>query len=220
MTDDRMHEQTDGLAGRYNPPGETPREEMWAVISAGMAELDARRKTEVVDLTAVRASRIRWRAGAAWTAAAAALVVVGVGIGRMTAPVDAPVAQAPASAARTDGLRLAAAEHFGRTESLLTMVRTDARQGRLDAETSGWARSLLTETRLLLDAEDGSDPTLTTLLEDLELVLVQIVGLGEVGRGDEGWMRTELGLALGGMENQELLERLQARGPARIQQGI
>jgi hypothetical protein len=89
------------------------------------------------------------------------------------------------------------------------MVKSDARSGPLDADVGRWARGLLTETRMFLDAPDPGDPALRNLMEDLELVLVQIVGVA--GSKDEGGRaRTELDLTLDGMEKKKIMARIQA----------
>jgi hypothetical protein len=117
--------------------------------------------------------------------------------------------------ARASALDFAALQHLGRSEPLLAMVRADAREGRIDATMAPWARNLLMETRLLLDARGGADPTLDGLLAELELVLMQIVGVTEAG-GDEARMRTELDLAIGAMESRDVLPRIRAAMPAGI----
>ena len=149
--------------------------------------------------------------------AAAAVLALGIGIGRMSAPGAVEVADnqsgVPADA-NAASLTLAAQEHFGQTESLLTMVRSDARSGRVDPMTSEWARGLLSQTRLLIDVQGGSDPTVDDLLLDLELLLIQIVGMGDTGASDEAHARTELDLALRSLEEGEVLPRLRAALPA------
>ena len=92
------------------------------------------------------------------------------------------------------------------------MVRADAREGRVDPTIAPWARNLLMETRLLLDARGGADPTLDGLLAELELVLTQLVGVTEAA-GEER-RRTELELTVGGMEEREVLTRIRAAVPA------
>ena len=109
--------------------------------------------------------------------------------------------------------RAAALEHLGRSESLLTMVRADARSGSVDPGVSKWARELLTETRLLMDLPEADDAVVLELLEDLELVLVQIVGVAEA-KGDPVDDRSELALALEGLEERDVLARIQAVLPA------
>ena len=217
MSEERMDELTRLLREGYNPPPEAPRDEMWAAVEARLEP----REAGVVSLDEARSRRAaRLPRPLAWAAAAAAVLVLGVGIGRITAPMAPPVAEAPAAApAGAQGgadpgiLRVAAVEHLGRTEALLRMVRADGASGRVDPAVGTWARSLLTETRLLMDARQEQDPAMGELLEDLELVLVQIVGVTEAAGGDAGRAREELNLTLDGMERREVLSRIQAVVP-------
>lgn len=204
---DDMDDLTLRMRGAYNPPPAVPREEMWAAIQA---ELDVPRAT-VHSLEEARRRRMAWRP-LGLAAAAAAVLVLGVGIGRMSAPGPTPLAEAPA----VDGesaLRVAAVEHLGETEALLRMARADGRSGRVDPTLGTWARSLLSETRLLLDSDAGEDRAMRELLEDLELVLMQMSAVSEAG-GDEARARSELSLALNGLEQREVLHRLQAVVPS------
>jgi hypothetical protein len=211
MWQDHWNETVERVRATYNVPPETPREEMWGAISAGMPSRAT--EVQVVDLDEKRRRRARHLVPASWAAAAAALVVLGIGIGRMTAlPGEDPGLVAAPSG--TSALELAAREHLGTTESLLTMVRAEARGGGLDPSTAEWARVLLSQTRLLIDARPDGDPALSALLEDLELVLVQIVGLTETGTLDEPRTRTELELALRSLEDGEVLSRIQEALPA------
>ena len=210
-SDEKMESMLESVRETYNVPSETPREQMWTEITA---RLDASR-SDVVDLGAVRRKReMASSRTAGWAVAAAAVLVLGVGIGRMTAPggvVSGPAVAAPAGAR---ALRLAEREHLGRTESLLTMVRTDARAGRVDPATAEWARGLLTQTRLLIDAQNGGEAFMGDLLLDLELLLIQIVGVAETASMDEARTRTELELALRSLEEGEVLSRIQAALPS------
>jgi hypothetical protein len=214
---DEVSDLVDRLRESYNPPPETPREEMWAAVEAaleGRAGAGARRAAQVFSLDARRFRRgpgSRWVA--AWAVAAAALMILGIGIGRVSVRAPgrpAAVADVPDPTA----MRLAAVEHLGQTESLLTLVRADARTGRLDPQVGPWARNLLAQTRLLLDAPEETDPTMRRMLEDLELVLVQIVGVTDTGTHDVARTRTELNLALKGLEDRDLMPRIQAMVPA------
>jgi hypothetical protein len=207
---------------KYNHPPETPREEMWEVIAARIRAHEPSEDATydgVDDLEAARRRRRGWAGPRSW-AAAAAVLIIGIALGRATAPggPSAAVEQGPAetgAAVRPTAAALgfAAREHLGRSESLLTMVRADARSGRLDPSVAPWARSLLSQTRLLLDVQRGADPELDELLGELELVLIQIVGVAEAV-GDEARMRTELDLTVGGMDEREVLARLRAAMPA------
>lgn len=214
MNEPERDEMGDLLREEYNAPPPTPRDEMWAALSAGLEP----RSAGIRSLESARSRR--WaalRRPLAWSAAAAAVLVIGVGIGRLTAPSPAPVAEAPVAApGAVDAsiLRVAAAEHLARTETLLRMVRADGRSGHVDPAVGTWARGLLTETRLLLDSSEDQDPAMRDLLEDLELVLVQIVGVSQADGGDEARVREELTLALRGLEERDVLSRIQAVLPS------
>ena len=219
--DERMNELVEQTRATYNVPPDVPREEMWKAISAGIDEIRAGRATEpVVDIAEARRRRALATHPAWWAVAAAALVVLGIGIGRTTAPVAESTA-APEVAGTTEtsvpgtdrvhALELAAREHLGRSESLLTMVRADARNGSLEPGTAQWAQGLLSQTRLLIDARRGGDPAVEALLEDLELVLIQIVGASRAGSQEAAARaRTELELTLRSLEQREVLPRIHA----------
>lgn len=210
MKEEDMDELTRLLREEYNAPPPAPREEMWATIQAGLKD----RGTPVVSLDSARARRGLWaRRSLAWGAAAAAVLVVGFGLGRFTAPT--PMAEAPANASPDrQVMRLAATDHLERTDALLRMVRADGRRGQLDPAMGPWAESLLSQTRLLMDSMDGDDPSMRALLEDLELVLVQIVGVADTRGADGAQAREELSLALRGIEENHVLSRIQAVTPA------
>ena len=229
MHDDQLEEMLTGLRDDYNPPPETPREEMWSAIQARLGSESAQGISgsgKVFSLDAVRRSRMaRYQKPLGWAVAAAAVLVLGLGIGRMTVPGvglgpgKAPGVGPEVEVARSDApnagvLRAAALNHLVRTESLLTLVRADARDGGVEPTVGSWARTLLSQTRLLMDAQRGGDPAMKDLLEDLELVLVQMVGVANASEGDQERVRSELNLALNGMEEREILPRIQAVIPA------
>lgn len=196
------------LRSEYNAPPETPREEMWQVVRAG---LPGRREADVVELSTRRSPATPgFRRMAGWAVAAAALVVLGVGIGRMSTPgvqetePSAVTAEAAPAPAASGALRAAARQHLEGTETLLTVVRSDARSGELDPRLRTMARGMLAQTRLFLDASEGGDREMRRLMEDLELVLAQIVSVTE----DGSRTRTELDLALRGLEDRELMTRI------------
>lgn len=210
MNERETDELTRILRDTYNPPPETPRDEMWAAIQADLSPRDS----QVLSLEHARAvRRPRRRQALGWAAAAAAVLGLGVGIGRMTAPAPLPVAEAPRSADEAV-LRVAAEQHLGRTEALLRMVQADGRSGQVDPAMGPWARTLLTQTRLLLDSESGADPAMRDLLEDLELILVQVVAVSEAQDDAPERARSELSLALNGLEQSEVLPRIQAVVPS------
>jgi hypothetical protein len=218
-TNDWMNGELDELRRGYNPPPETPREEMWADIQARL-EI---RGEHVVSLAEARAKRPALRRRAmGWATAAAAVLVVGIGIGRLTAPGEAPgvgMAAAPATVTQDpDVFRAAAVNHLDRTETLLTLVRADARAGRVPPSLGEWSRTLLSQTRLLMDFQRSDDPVMAELLSDLELVLIQLVAIANEAPSDQERVRSEMNLALEGLEENEVLPRIQAvvtAGPRR-----
>lgn len=201
-------------APEYNRPPEPPREEMWAVIRE---RLPARDRREALDLDARRMLRERRRRLRQWTpwaigVAAAAALAVGFGLGRVTsvrAPEAAPLASTSAEAVPSRSVQLAAADHLGEAEAMLTFYRNTTGAGDR-ASTARWAGELLSTTRMMMDARAGDDPALAMLLGDLELVLVQIVAAGE-GGGDEQEMIEE------SIEQRQLLTKLRTAsgGPPR-----
>ena len=98
------------------------------------------------------------------------------------------------------------AEHLGRAATLLTAFRTDRRTPASEQDLAQWARELLVDTRMFLGLSDFSSPIEQVLLEDLELVLIQIAGLGP-GAPDFEWA-----LARESMERRGTLMRLRAVG--------
>lgn len=224
MSEERFEDVLKRLRDSYNPPPPTPREEMWEAIRA---DLNEGRDGPVIS---IESGRGRWGRGrgavarwVSWSVAAAALLVLGIGIGRWSGPESTAVADgggvgttnapsAPRSGARNEAaFRYAAVEHLLKSEPLLTMVRHDAGADRYDANLSSWAGELLTETRLLLDSPAADDPAIGGLLEDLELILVQLSNLSD---GEtQGRSREELDLIARGMDQQEMLLRIQAVVP-------
>ena len=213
MTDDRFDEVLKDAAREYNPPPEAPRDLMWARIQAVRRERAKRRRR-------MRELRSTW---ARWGIGLAAAVLVGVLIGRATierggepSPLASdreasppPLANLPDPEGGESTLpyRMATTEHLSQAEMVLTSFRRDPRIGQQDPQFYESARRLLTSTRLLLDSPAAQDPTLRTLLEDLELMLVQIVGASAADSA-------ELKTIDEGLETRGLLPRLRSAIPA------
>ena len=190
----KFEQWLEDAAKTYHVPRPTPREEMWARIQA---ERPQRARRVVVLRTWVR-----------WGLAAAAVLLVGIGIGRWTALQQA--SNGVASADTTGSAlvyQLAATQYLSRTETFLTGFRADLRAGRIDAF-PGQARDLLATTRLLLDSPAAADPRMRALLEDLELVLVQISQM-EAGRD-----RRNADLITQDMDQRNVLPKLRSAIPA------
>ena len=220
------------MRAAYHSPPEAPRDEMWAEIAAAMPKRS--RPVHVLPLRRPRrspAERRLARSGrwVAWATAAAALLVMGIGLGRLSVdPTATPaeirlpgetgeIANRPIAGGP---FRAAAVGHLSRTESLLTMVSSDARMGRVDADVSEWARSLLLQTRLLIDSPASDDPVLLELFEDLELILMQVARLSP-GLFDEADQGGELALITEGLNDNNMMLRIRSVLPiGPIQAGI
>ena len=197
MTDDRFERLLREWAQDYHRPPDTPREELWRRIAAAR---EARR----LRVIAVR-PLLRWGLGIA------AVLALGIGIGRWTAGAGRDSTNALPAAPGADATlayRVAATQYLSRTEALLTGFRTEARAGAPDAQFAAQARDLLTTTRLMLDSPAAQDARLKSLLEDLELVLAQIAQLA--ARGD----RESAQLIDQGLEQRSVLLRLRSAIPA------
>lgn len=191
--DEPLDESLRAAAREYHSPPETPRDAMWRAIQAR------------------RPAPYRWLP---WAAAAAALLALGIGIGRMSSHREggtvspAPVAAAPGPRVNATAYRLATVEHLGQSEAFLTRFRLQVRAGTEERRSSATARQLLATNRLLLDSPAARDRKTRLLLEDLELVLAEIAQLSpEAAPGDRELIRE--GLERGGM-----LPRLRTGVPA------
>ena len=165
MTHDRFEERLRDAARDYHAPPPTPRDAMWTAIAARRA-----------------APRQLVRPWMRWGMGIAAVLVLGIAIGRFTTSPGTPIATDPTAlpvradngASGTTVYQVATAQYLSRADAFLTGFRADAERGQLDSTFTGGARDLLLSTRLMLDSPAGDDPRLRALLEDLELVLAQI----------------------------------------------
>jgi len=152
----------------YRPPPDAPLDAIW-------------QRVEAQAFTPRSVGRAPgWRT---FGAAMAAMLVVGVLLGRTTAnralavPQSATKDGAPgrlASAVTGDPYQRTAQEFLGRTAVLLAALPTKGRPGLNDDKLVQQAQQLLGTTRLLLDSPFGRDQGMRDLLEDLELVLAQV----------------------------------------------
>ncbi len=225
MLDDRFDDQLRETARDYNAPPDTPRDLMWqrivAARNAGQADrgtdgrvddtiysLSDRPPRAPVRLSARPAVRIlRWPIGIA------ALLALGIGLGRMTAPPQnspAPTTVAIEAAPRGGEVayRLAATEHLSQSETFLTLFRASVRQGGNEQLASSTARQLLATNRLLLDSLAATDNRTRLLLQDLELVLAQIAQLS--GRPSS----PDLDFITSGLDDSGVMSRLRTAVPS------
>ncbi len=104
--------------------------------------------------------------------------------------------------------RIAAAQHLGQVEALLTVFRTESGRDVADPSLQPWARELLTTTRLLLDSPAARDERVDSLLGELEPVLVQIVQLPAARAAEERQLIAR------SLERSSLLNQLRSAVPA------
>lgn len=204
----------------YNPPPETPSEEMWNEIRAARDRSDTARP---IDTAPSRRALPRPRP---WWIGLAAALVLAFALGRIS---DRPFDSAPdGGAVVADGgakgpalrsadvplsgvemlpYRYATTELIDRSETFLTMVREGGEAGEPVDEVREWALPLLTRTRLLLGSPAANDPELRSLLDDLEVVLVQISQLPGADSEEREWIDE-------GLDESRLLFRLRAASTA------
>lgn len=200
MTEDRFEQRLREAAQDYHRPPEAPREEMWRRI---VAARQAKRLPVIVARPWLR-----------WGLGIAAILALGVGIGRWTASAGRDTATVAPSLAFAPGdhatlaYRVAAAQYLSRTEALLTGFQTEGHPGAPDAQFAAQARDLLSTTRLMLDSPAAEDARLRGLLEDLEVVLAQIAQLRT--RPDA----EDVGLINQGLKQRGVLLRLRSAIPA------
>ncbi|GAB1344213.1 hypothetical protein [Gemmatimonas sp.] len=164
---------------------EVPREMMWARIQRERTQgAETQAPARLAEVTPLHGAAVGTRGPARWwrqVAAAAAVLVSGVAIGRyvVPSPTSAPsmvaAADSASSAFSADPSHVAMQEHLVRTVTLLTTVRDEARVPNAGTELAPLARELLSTTRLLLDQPQLRDERTRRLLQDLELVLVQVI---------------------------------------------
>jgi hypothetical protein len=201
MSDDELDQRIREAARAYNAPPETPREEMWGRIQAGRRAgggAAGRRGSRVLPFR-------RWVPWAA-AVAAAAILAVGIGIGRVSVGPESSAWEGPSANATT--YRLAAQEHLSQSEAFLTLFRTSLEERTDHRLASASARQLLATNRLLLDSPAATDRATRLLLEDLELVLAEIAQLSPRTR------EQDLQLIRDGIERGNMMPRLRTAVPS------
>jgi hypothetical protein len=193
-----------GASKSYHSPLPTPREEMWRKLQ------DARRNKRVIEL----------RPWMRWAVAAAAVLILGIGIGRWTTQQSAvgtgatPVAVTDSTTFAESDLvyQIAATQYLSHTEAFLTSFRADigSHGAANSVRFARQARDLLSTTRLMLDSPAAKDQRLRSLLEDLEMVLVQISQLDPSRDGG----RHDTDLITQGMNQSNVLPKLRSAIPA------
>ena len=192
MNEKEFNDLVAQLADEHHSETVVPRDRMWANIQ------DRRAKPS-------RNSRIRgWQV----PLALAAILVVGIGIGRWSKPIPeaGPVAvEVEAESSPMPGIyRHSAMSLFDAAEVRLTDFRMGGKEAEVDRLTTDWAAKMLIQTRLLQRTPVGEDLEMESLLMDLELVLAQIVGISADSlEQDVAWV-------LAGLKDKSTLVRLRA----------
>jgi len=197
MTDERFDALMRDAKKTYRTPPNADFDGMWQSIEAAHFGTEQRRQ------------HTRWP-GMQWLGIAATLVI-GIGIGRLSTRVEHTVPPARAVAS-IDSTRIAkvdpamarpyeveTSQYLGQTAALLVSLPTEART---DPQFAGRAADLLMRTRLLMDSPAANSPAMRSLLDDLELVLMQVVRLQ--GNGS----RTDLELINRALEQRDVIPRL------------
>ena len=122
--------------------------------------------------------------------------------------------RAPSLGSTNVSYQVATQAHLEDAEALLTSFSLERRDARVDAHFAGWAKGLLSNTRLLLDSPAGDDPRRAKLLQDLELVLAQIVQLSPNAAAPDRE------LIQGSIQDEHVMTRLRSAIPAGQPRGI
>ena len=181
--DDRLPDGVRLAARGYNDPPELSQADLDAMWSG--IESDA----FAASTTTRFASRSERWFSAGNLMRMAAVLVIGVAIGRFAIPREKAITPTMVADARTDSVSIpepyqaTTSRYLGQTAALLVGLPADG--SRADGANIRRAKDLLSTTRMLLDSPAASDPRLRALLEDLELVLAPGVRLQADRGGDE-----------------------------------
>jgi hypothetical protein len=183
MSEDRLDKIIDSAAEHYNvPPVNPPFDSMWTAIES---EAFAR----VIPGSSEGSARRRSLVNNPWLRMAAVLVL-GVAIGRFSMPAPAaPTAELTATAATPVNVdasyQLSAERYLGQAVTLVAGLPRQLQSGRIDSAYVARASESLTQLRMIMDSPAASNPRLRALFEDLELVLVQVVQMPASGNAIE-----------------------------------
>jgi hypothetical protein len=210
---DRLPEPLNAAAKAYNNPPELTRAELDDLWSAIERDAFPRRLTPPGGDGREQSRDSGWYSIRRLLPLAAVLLL-GIGIGRFGAPrtqatlpfIAEGIRALPAADSVTlpEPYQSTTSQYLGQTAALLVSLPAEVRAGRADEQLLGRAHDLLLTTRLLLDSPASADPRIRTLFEDLELVLAQIVRL------QTQQSREELDLIRQALEQRDVLPRLRS----------
>jgi hypothetical protein len=213
MLDDRLDDLLRDAAREYNDPPETPRDAMWErIVALRTAEKAEKAETSVTPITSLRRLPLR---PLRWAAGIAALLALGIGLGRLSVPAPTPVAAPvpvatePVPRSSAAAYQLTTTEHLSQSEAFLTLFRASLRGNRGNEQlAAATARQLLATNRLLLDSPAAKEGKTRLLLQDLELVLAEIAQLSPQSRSHD------LDLITQGLERGGVMSRLRTAVPS------
>ena len=199
MNDEHLDKLLANARETYRVPPEPRLDSMWAAIDADLSGSPTR--WQLVTRST------RWGVVAL---AAAATLVLGVGLGRWSAgrAPSTPLTIADASrsgrapADVAEPLQRETSNYLGATEVLLRDLQDTSATGAYASQAS----TLLVTTRLLLDSPAAGDRRLRDLLEDLELVLAQIATLR--GKSASPSNAADLQMIRSALANHDLVPRV------------
>jgi len=215
MNEAELNKLIERDARSYNEPPAPPLDAMWAAIEA--QDWTRAASTDTSGGSATRGRVRRWMMDRRFQAAA--VLLIGVAIGRLTLARTNTQATAATTNPTTEQTRVASAvpdtgfaapyqvttsRYLGQTAALLIALPADTHHMNAAENQQFISRAgdLLTTTRLLLDSPAADNPSMRNLLEDLELVLAQVVHLRAAPS------RTELDLIHQALDQREVLPRL------------
>ncbi len=211
--DDRLDDQLSAAARDYHQPPETPREAIWERIVAARAESEKSEDRQIRPLRHLRPVRPLRRF--TWATGIAAILLLGIGLGRLSVPPTAPsnsaqpVASEPVGRVNIAAYELATTEYLSQSEAFLTLFRASLRQSAGNQQlAAATARRLLATNRLLLDSPAAENSKTRLLLQDLELVLAQIAQLAPESPA------RDLDLITEGLERAGVMTRLRTAVPS------
>jgi hypothetical protein len=193
MTDEQFESLMGDAANNWRVPRAAPLDEIWADVSSEV--FGPGRRFQVP-----RILRSRWLA-------AAAVLLVGIAIGRATAP-DSQSPPVPTIALQQDApapaepYDLVTERYLAQTVSLLVGLPQQLAAGKTDSAFQRQAEESLTNLRLLMDSPATDNPRLHSLFDDLELVLVQVIQLPRNGSA------TDADLIRQAIQQRDVLPRL------------
>jgi hypothetical protein len=206
MTDERFDELLESMRDEHNQPGETPRDLMWGRIESARAA----QETTVQASTSIFQRRRVW-----WPLAAAALLTLGIGLGRMSSENAVPntaisteLVEAPEIENNNGIYTIVATRHLDRAEALLTHFEAGHNPRIAREQLATWSRDLLSDTRMLLDTPAIDEPTVRELLDDVEILLALILQISAADDDTAGEIVTE------SLRTNGVLNRLRSRQPA------